>query len=188
MEEHPSSSSAAYYRLKAEDPERLAAMERERDEARGAMQAMATPEADTAAPEGVSQTIWNKANAGDFGGFNVTSVTRNPAVRDALVEAGFGDWVKSVYEQHMDQNAAHAIGNGADAAGAWERANQSVATADDWYAQNYGVYGNNTVAGDSNSGSLGFGHVGANPVGTDDNPYVAPGVTTGGGQAGGGSQ
>lgn len=109
------------------------------------------------APEGISDTIWKQANLGKYGGFNVTSVTRDPAVRDALVDAGFGDWVKGAYEMHMDQHAGHAMGNGADSAGAWDRANQSIATADDWYAQNYGVYGNESL-GASNNNTLGFGH------------------------------
>ena len=122
-------------------------------------------------PEGVSESIWLHANDGNMSGFNVTSVTRNPEVRDALIEAGFGDWVKAVHEKHMDQNAGHAIGNGANEADAWDRAQL------DWYTQNYGAYGNSTVAGDSNIGSLGFGHEQAKPVGTPDIPYVPPTYT-----------
>lgn len=119
-------------------------------------------------PDGVSESLWLHANDGNMSGFNVTSVTRDPAARDALIEAGFGDWVKAVHEMHMDQNAAHAIGNGANEGDAWSRAQL------DWYTQNYGEYGNPTVAGDSNVDDLGFGHEQADPVGTDDNPYVPP--------------
>jgi len=122
-------------------------------------------------PEGVSESLWLHANDGNTSGFNVTSVTRDPAARDALIEAGFGDWVKAIHEQHMDQNAGHAIGNGANAGDAWSRAQL------DWYTQNYGAYGNPTVAGDSNIGSLGFGHEQAKPVGTDTTPYVPPTYT-----------
>ena len=122
-------------------------------------------------PEGVSESLWLHANDGNMSGFNVTSVTRDPEARDALIEAGFGDWVKAVHEQHMDQNAGHAIGNGANEGDAWRRAQL------DWYTQNYGEYGNPTVAGDSNIGNLGFGHEQAKPIGTNENPYVPPSYT-----------
>lgn len=169
--------------------ETLAAQEERRareEAARAANAANVMTEAATPPPPGVSQTIWNKANSGEFGGFNVTSVTRNPEVRDALIEAGLTDWVKAVYEQHMDSNAAHAIGNGADASAAWGNANNSI--GNDWYKDNYGTYSNDTVAGStgaSGAGDFTFGG-GTTPTGTEENPYVPPAVDNGG-QSGGGS-
>ena len=87
--------------------------------------------------------MWDRASAGSYAGLNPTLVTRNPEVRDALIEAGFGDYVKGAYEMHMDNNAAHAIGNGADPSAAWGQANNSI--GNDWYSQNYGTYSNQTV-------------------------------------------
>ena len=130
----PSPGSSAYTRMQRENPELIDALYAERNRMRGAVKNVGAPKASTPPPPGVSQNIWNKANAGHIDGFNATSITRNAEQRDALIEAGYGDFVKAAYERHMNENAGHAIGNGADP-------NQAMANAQlDWYNQNYGTY------------------------------------------------
>ena len=143
-----------------------------------------TPVAPEGAPErpaGVSQYVWDRVTNNTTIGLNATSITNNPEVRDALVNAGYGDYVKGAYEKHMDANAGAAISNGADPTDAWDRAQ---AVGGGYYTQNYGTYNNNTVAGNSNSGQLGFGHEQSNPAGTEETAYqppYTPADTTGGG-------
>ena len=122
-------------------------------------------ELDKDRPEGVSRYLWEKVLKGANGqSFNTTLVTRDPTVRDALVEAGHEDWVKAIHEQAMDSAASHYMGNGASAADAWKTAQN------DWYTKKYGGYNNETVANASND-VLGFG----GSTGAPSNPeYVAP--------------
>lgn len=177
--------TAAYERQLAEDPEWVRAQEAARDRAQGAVQNKAPETADTPPPPGVSQYIWDRVVSGNLS-LNPTLITRDPAVRDALIEAGYTDYVKGAYEKAMDINAAHAISNGADPSAAWGSANNSH--GNDWYSQNYGTYSNNTVAGstgESGAGDFTFGG-GSVPEGTDDNPYVPPSVGGGSGGGGGG--
>ena len=186
-----SPGSAAYQKQKAADPAWVAQKEAERDIARGAVQNKNVMQENASGrPEGVSQWLWDRAMGGNLE-INPTLITRNPAVRDALIAAGKEDYVKAMYERHMDNNAAHAIGNGLDAGSAWAQASGSV---DDWYSQNYGDYSNETVAGStgaSGADDFTFGG-GTTPEGTDDQPYVPPAppqppVGGGGGGNGGGN-
>ena len=100
-------------------------------------------------PDGVSRYLWEKVKNGSLN-YSLTSVINQPDVRDAIIEAGYGDYVKAVHEQAMDNRAAHYIGNGASAQNAWNNAQY------DWYTQNYGAY-NNATATDSSANDLGFG-------------------------------
>lgn len=119
-------------------------------------------EIDKDRPEGVSRYLWEKVLTG--GSFNTTLVTRDPTVRDALVGAGYEDYVKGLFESQMDSAAAHYMGNGASAADAWNTAQN------DWYTKKYGGYNNETVANAGND-DLGFG----GSTGAPSNPeYVAP--------------
>jgi hypothetical protein len=120
-------------------------------------------ELDADRPEGVSRYIWENIKNGT--GFNTTLVTRDPTVRDALVNAGHGDYVKSLYESQMDSAAAHYMGNGASQQDAFNTAQ------DPWYTQNYGAYSNGTVAGVESG--LGFGHESTNPA-TGNPTYNSP--------------
>lgn len=129
------------------------------------------PEGSPERPAGVSQYVWDRVTNNTTIGLNATSITNNPEVRDALVNAGYGDYVKGAYEKHMDANAGAAISNGADPTDAWDRA-QGVGGG--YYTENYGTYNNSTVAGNSNSGQLGFGHVQSNPTGTEEQAYQPP--------------
>jgi hypothetical protein len=122
-------------------------------------------------PEGVSQYLWENIQSG--GSFNPTLVTRDPAVRDALVNAGHGDYVKALYESQMDSAASHYMGNGASQQDAYGNAQ------DPWYTQQYGNYFNDTVQGSEQG--LGFGHESTNPA--TGNPNYVPsqgGTPTGG--------
>lgn len=190
--------TSAYNQQVAEDPEWVAQQEAERDAARAAVINQAPAEAENPPPAGVSQWLWDRVTSGTMG-INPTLITRDPAVRDALIDAGYTDYVKAMYEQHMDNNAAHAIGNGADPSAAWGNANNSI--GNDWYQTNYGTYSNNTVAGSTGSSGAGdftFGG-GTTPEGTEEQPYVPPQPPvvddsvgdpneSGGGQQGGGSE
>jgi len=129
------------------------------------------PEGTPDRPAGVSQYVWDRVTNNTLGGLNPTSITNNPEVRDALVNAGYGEYVKGAYEKHMDANAGAAISNGADPTEAWNRAQ---AVGGGYYTQNYGTYNNSSVAGNGNSGQLGFGHVQSDPVGTDGQAYQPP--------------
>ena len=114
-------------------------------------------------PEGVSRYVWERVKGGTLN-LNPTIVTRNPEVREALIAAGQEDWVKALHEKEMDERANHYMGNGASPADAWNTAQT------DWYNQTYGVYGNETVANDSND-DLAFG----GSTGAPDNAgYVPP--------------
>jgi len=88
-----------------------------------------------AKPEGVSQYLWDRATGASPYGFNPTLITRDPATRDALVNAGYADFVKKAHESHMDQAAQHWSGNGATD-DVYARANQEHS----WYRDNYGAY------------------------------------------------
>ena len=46
-------------------------------------------------PEDVSRGVWEKATTGNLDGFNIANVTHNFKTRDALVNAGYGDFVKA---------------------------------------------------------------------------------------------
>ena len=82
---------------------------------------------------GVSDYIMERVNNGAYN-LNLASITRGDgATRDALVNAGYGDWVKGAYERAMDQRAAHYGGNGADDA----MGNAQLG----WYNDRYGTYG-----------------------------------------------
>ncbi len=110
-------------------------------------------------PEGVSQYLWDRATGASPYGFNPTLITRDPATRDALVAAGYEDFVKKAHENHMDQAAGHWGGNGATD-DVYARANDNVT----WYQDNYGAYGGDpgirekTEGGMFSSPNLGFGH------------------------------
>lgn len=166
--------TSVYNQQVAEDPEWVAQKEAERDIARGAVQNKNVMQENASGlPEGVSQWLWDRAMGGNLE-INPTLITRNPTLRDALIAAGKEDYVKAMYERHMDNNAAHAIGNGADPSAAWGQANNSI--GNDWYKENFGTYSNNTVAGSTGSSGAGdftFGG-GTTPEGTDDQPYVPP--------------
>jgi len=84
-------------------------------------------------PEEVSRYLWEKIKNGDSN-FNKTLVTRNPETRDAIVNAGYGEAVKDIHEQAMEEAAAHYVGNGAAASDAFNTAQS------DWYNQNVGAY------------------------------------------------
>ena len=84
-------------------------------------------------PEEVSRYVWEKIKNGDSN-FNKTLVTRNPETRDAIVNAGYGEAVKDIHEQAMEEAAAHYVGNGANASDAFNTAQS------DWYNQNVGAY------------------------------------------------
>ena len=191
----PSPGSSAWYRMQQENPGMLAQLEAERDAARAAASASPINANVTAAagdrPPGVSQYVWDRVTNGTLAGLNPTSITNNPAVRDALIAAGYEDYVKGAYELHMDQNAGGMIQNGANADEAWDRA-QGVGGG--WYGENYGEYENSTVAGNASQddNTLTFGHSSGPAVGTEEEPYVPPTVrptdpptNTGGGNGGG---
>ena len=81
---------------------------------------------------GVSDYIMERVNNGAYN-MNLASITHGDgATRDALVNAGYGDWVKGAYERAMDQRAAHYGGNGAQDA----MANAQLG----WYNDRYGNY------------------------------------------------
>ncbi len=84
-------------------------------------------------PAGVSDYVWQRVQGNNYNGLNVANITHgNGATRDALVDAGYGDWVKGAYEQAMDQRAAHYGGNGSS--NPWDTAQF------DWYSDRYGDY------------------------------------------------
>jgi len=84
-------------------------------------------------PKEVSRYVWEKIKNGDSN-FNKTLVTRNQETRDAIVNAGYGEAVKDIHEQAMEEAAAHYVGNGANASDAFNTAQS------DWYSQNVGAY------------------------------------------------
>lgn len=84
-------------------------------------------------PEGVSRYVWDKVKSGDSN-YNKTLITRNPETRDAIVSAGYGDYVKDIHEQAMEEAASHYVGNGASTSDAFNTAQ------DPWYNQNVGAY------------------------------------------------
>lgn len=179
----PSPGSSAWYQMNNTDPGMLAQLEQERAAARAAAQT-STPTADPNAgdrPEGVSQYVWDRATSGTLDGLNATSVTNSPETRDALIAAGYEDWVKAAYQKHMDENANGMIANGADPGEAWSSA-QNVGGG--WYADNYGSYTNDTVR-PTGEDELTLG----GSSGVTNPGYVAPTLPTGGsqGQAGSGS-
>jgi hypothetical protein len=149
--------------MKKEQPNKLAQMEKQRNEARAVSKA-STPKADPKAgkrPAGVSQYVWDRVASGTLSGLNTTSITRDPEMREALIKAGHEDYVKAAYEKSMDQRAAHYGQNGAD--DPWATAQES------WYNNKYGQYKNDTV-GSSNTG-LSFGGSTGDPT---NEGYVAP--------------
>ena len=140
-------------------------------------------------PEGVSQYLWDRATGASPYGFNPTLITRDPATRDALIAAGYEDFVKKAHEKHMEQAASHWSGNGATD-DVWARANDSVT----WYQDNYGAYTGPAQAASSPaqapSGPGGmFGGV-TNHINTSVRPPETTssggGGSTGGGSTGGG--
>ena len=164
----PAPGTKAHADLKKEDPARLKAMEDKRNKERAATKKK-TPKASPSAPErpaDVPKYVWDRATSNTLDGLNPTLVTNNPETRDALIDAGYGDWVKAAYEQHMDENANGRIKNGADPAEAWEAA-QGVGGG--WYADNHGGYKNDTVQ-PTGEEELTLG--GSNGVTNED--YVAP--------------
>lgn len=84
-------------------------------------------------PPGVSDHIWQRVQGNNYNGMNIANITHGDgATRDALVSAGYDDWVRGAYEQAMDQRAAHYGGNGSS--NPWETAQF------DWYSDRYGDY------------------------------------------------
>ena len=138
------------------------------------------PEGAPQRPEGVSQYVWDRVTNNTLNGLNVTSITNNPETREALVNAGYGDYVKGAYEKHMDENAGGMIGNGADPGEAWARA-QGVGGG--WYQENFGAYGNPAVSG-ANEG-LTFGGSSGSETTYDYPPSDPTGGGLGGEPAGG---
>lgn len=125
----PSPGSAAYNKMKKENPELLAQLEAERDAARAATKAK-TPKADPNAgprPEGVSQYVWDRASSGDLTGLNPTSVTRNESQRQALIDAGYGGFVDQAAQKGYEQRVAHYMSNGATREEAERTAQQGMA-------------------------------------------------------------
>jgi hypothetical protein len=159
----PSPGSSAWYKMKKNDPAKLAQLQKEKNIA-VAKAKKSTPKADPKAgprPPGVSQYVWDRVSSNTLKGLNTTAITRDPEVREALIKAGHEDYVKAAYEKSMDQRAAHYGQNGAE--DPWATAQES------WYNQQYGTYKNDTV-GDSNTG-LSFGGSTGDPKNAD---YVAP--------------
>lgn len=109
-------------------------------------------------PAGVSSYLWERVKSGSLN-YNLTSIINQPDVRDAIVEAGYGDYVKAVHEKAMDDRAAHYMSNGSSEGDAWNTAQY------DWYNQQYGSYGNPTVS-ESSANDLGFG--GGSEVSNED--------------------
>ena len=162
----PSPGSSAWYRMKKANPEKLAQMEKQRNEARAVSKA-STPKAGPEAgqrPAGVSQYVWDRVASGTLAGLNTTSITRDPEVREALIKAGHEDYVKAAYEKSMDQRAAHYGQNGAD--DPWATAQES------WYNQQYGQYKNTTV--ESSEPKLGLGGSTGDPTNEGYVPPEAP--------------
>jgi hypothetical protein len=125
----PSPGSAAYYRMQKENPELLAQLEADRNAARAASKA-STPQADPNAgpkPEGVSDYVWARVSSGDLTGLNPTSVTRNESQRQALVDAGYGDFVDQAAQKGYEQRVAHYMSNGATREEAEKTAAQGMA-------------------------------------------------------------
>ena len=85
-------------------------------------------------PDGVSRGVWERATTGNLDGFNLANVTNNYDTRDALVNAGYGDFVKQAHEQAIQDRAAHYGGNGASSADAMNTAQLG------WYTDQYGEF------------------------------------------------
>lgn len=98
----------------------------------GSLTPVGNPRAPASVP-GVSDYIMDRVNNGAYN-MNLASITHgNGATRDALVNAGYGDWVKGAYERAMDERAAHYAGNGSQ---------NAMDTAQlGWYNDRYGTYG-----------------------------------------------
>lgn len=122
-------------------------------------------ELDSDRPPNVSRYLWERIREGKTN-FNSTLVTRNADTRDALMAAGYGDYVKALAESEMDGAAAHFMGNGATRQDAYNTAMSP------WYRETFGEYNNSTVQG--NEPTLTFG--GSTGAPTNEG-YVAPVVS-----------
>jgi len=173
----PSPGSSAWYRMQQENPGMLAQLEAERDAARAAASASPINANVTAAagdrPPGVSQYVWDRVTNGTFAGLNLGSITRDPETRDALIEAGYGDYVRSAYEQAQQQRYDYYGANNTDGSDVLDTARE------DWYTQNYGEWTPDDSAGSSSDGG--------NSLSSGESHNWNPG-NTGGNAGGGGGQ
>lgn len=106
-------------------------------------------------PPGVSQYVWDRVSNNTFAGLNLGSVTLDAETRDALINAGYEDYVRNAYERMQQQRYDHYSSNDTDGSGVLANAR------DDWYTQNYGEWNPSESASASyEPGGLTFGGVG----------------------------